>query len=163
MTSRTDALRKGGGTERRGSGGGGDGFVKWGDEYAWIEGEVVGTFETKFGLAATMAVTNTGGASLMVHGTDDNGEEFSEPVRAGSQVNIGLASATLRDTIKANDKGKKFHVAFEGWDQAKGGNRYRCFAVIELTEREAPAASDEPEPVDTRDYSDGDPDEGLPF
>ena len=56
IVSRTDDLRQSGGSERGGSAGGGAPFIKWGDDYTWLEGEVTGTFTTQYGLAVTLKV-----------------------------------------------------------------------------------------------------------
>lgn len=169
MSSRTDEVR-GKGRERGGASGGGAPFVRWGDKYAWLEGEMVGSFDTKYGLAVTLKVTNMGGAKLEYQGKDEEGTEYSGAVEVGQEVNVGTQPATLREKIVADDKGKSFHIAMEGWEQGKA-NKYRVFTVVELTERE-PAATAAgisgapdpwvgPEPKDTNDYSQDEKD--LPF
>ena len=110
-------------------------FVKWNDDYAWLEGEVTGTFKTKYGLAATIAVDRVSDNGLNTQGRDEDGNNYQGNVRGGEEVNLGLGSATLEGKITEEDVGKNFHIAFEGWEAPKGGNRYRCFAVVELTER----------------------------
>ena len=152
--SRTGDLRQGGGRERGGSGGGP--FVRWGDSYAWFEGLVSGTFKTKYGLAASMKVTAVSDHGLIAQGKNEDGAIYTDTVDAGDEVSLGLNSATLDGKITENDVGKTFHVAFEGWEEPKGGNRYRAFTVIELTER---GSEPEPEPAAA-----GVPeDDGLPF
>lgn len=154
--SRTDELRHGGGRERGGGGGGGTPFVKWGDAYTWIEGKITGTFTTKYGLTATFAVTGVHENGVTAAGRDEEGEKFSVNVEAGMEVNVGLSSAALQDLIEEGDVGKSFHVAFEGWEEGKAsGNRYRVFAVIELTDRDD--AGDDGTTEDTGS------DDGLPF
>ena len=166
MSSRTAEVQ-GRGRERGGSGGGAP-FVRWGDSYAWIEGRMTGSFDTKYGLAVTIAVARAGGAPLEVQGKDEEGAEYSHGLEIGSEANVGTQSATLAGKILAEDKGKVFHIAFEGWQSPKGKNRYRVFRVIEMPdEREpagasgAPSAWDGPEPTDTSDHSE--PDRDLPF
>lgn len=132
--SRTDDLRAGGSSERGGSVSGAP-FVKWSDDYSWLEGEVMGTFKTKYGLAATFSVQRVSDNGLNTQGRDEDGNNLSGSVRSGEEVNVGMGSATLEGKITEVDVGKSFHVAFEGWEAPKGGNRYRCFAVVELTER----------------------------
>lgn len=134
IVSRTDDLRASGASERGGSVSGAP-FVKWGDDYSWLEGEVIGTFKTKYGLAATFRVTSVSDYGLNTQGRDEEGNNFQDSVRSGEEVNVGMGSATLQDKITEEDVGKSFHIAFEGWEAPKGGNRYRCFAVVELTER----------------------------
>jgi len=147
--SRTEQLRHGGGRERGGSGGGAP-FVKWGDDYAWFEGRVVSTFETKYGLAAVMEISDVGGGTLRAEGKDEDGEDTSTTVTPGTEVAIGTQSATLQGKIEQGDVGKHFHVAFEGWEQGKQ-NKYRVFTVIELTEPgERSTPRDEPQEVGSR-------------
>lgn len=164
MTSRTEEARKGG-QERGGSSGGGAPFVRWGEKYAWLEGKMTGSFETKYGLAATLEVTALGGAPLEFQGKDEEGTEYSGRLEVGKEVNVGTQAATLKDKITKDDVGKSFHVAFEGWEQGKQ-NKYRVFVVVEITER-APAGAakssgapnpwEGPEPQDTHDYSGDEP------
>ncbi len=150
---RTDELRHSGGTERGGSSGGGAPFVKWNDKYAWLEGEITGTFTTKYGLAVTMKVQALHENGLATQGRDEDGNNYQSTAKVGEEVNIGMGSATLDGKITAEDMGKVFHVAFEGWEDPKGGgNRYRLFAVIELEERSAsvggpPTYEDQPDSI----------------
>ena len=152
--SRTDELRQSGGRER-GGGGSGAPFVKWGDHYVWFEGRVKGTFKTKYGLAATIVVSEVSDHGLIAQGKNEDGEVYTDTVNAGKEVNLGLNSATLDGKITEEDVGKSFHIAFESWEEPKGGNRYRNFTVIELTER-----ASIPEPA-AAGASAGD--DGLPF
>ena len=156
--SRTDEAR-GRGKERGGSGGGAP-FIKWPETYTWVEGKVVGSFETKYGLAVTLKVSAIHDSGLEAHGKDDDGKEYTQPVSVGEQVNLGTQAATLRDKITKEDEGKSFHVAFEGWAQGME-NKYRAFTVVELTERVM--ADGEPEPKDTTDYSADADEKDLPF
>ena len=143
--SRTDDIRQRGGKERGGMVGGTP-FVKWGDDYSWIEGRIEGTFNTKYGLAGTFKVSGIHEGGLTAQGKNDEGEDYTQSVRSGDLVNVGLASAALQGKIEEGDVGKAFHIAFEGWEHPKGGNRYRVFAVIELTERpEVQGRADEAE------------------
>jgi hypothetical protein len=151
--SRTDEAR-GGGHERKGTGGGGTPFVKWGEKYAWIEGKIVGSFNTKYGLAITLDVADVGGAILDAQGVDEEGEKFTVRVERGLRISIGTQSATLQGKITAEDVDKAFHIAFEGWEEPKGGNRYRVFTVIELSQRELAGRGQGAEHDD---------DDGLPF
>jgi len=129
--SRTDDLRHSGASERGGGAGGGAPFVKWGDDYTWLEGEVTGSFTTKYGLAVTLKVVAVSENGVDTQGMDEDGNRYEGVVTVGQSVNIGTQSATLKDKIVAEDVGKTFHVAFEGWDEGKQ-NRYRCFTVIDL-------------------------------
>lgn len=134
IVSRTDDLRSGGAIERPGSGGsGGAPFVKWSDGYSWLEGEIIGTFKTKYGLAATMKVSAVSVNGLDTQGLDEEGNRFQGNVVVGEEVNVGMGSATLDGKITEDDKDKSFHIAFEGWEEPKGGgNRYRLFTVVDL-------------------------------
>ena len=167
--SRTDSLRQGGGSERAGSGGsGGAPFVKWGDDYSWLEGEITGSFKTKYGLAATMKVQAVSERGIDTQGTDEDGNRFQGRVKTGEEVNVGMGSATLEGKITEDDVGEVFHVAFEGWENPKsGGNRYRIFTVIELAERTV-AADGPPEAnwdnMDEQEANHVEPDESpIPF
>lgn len=166
--SRADDLRKGGARERGGAGGAG--FVAWGDDYTWLEGELVGSFKTEYGLAVTMRVANVHERGVGVKGKDEEGRAFEERVSVGDEVNIGTQSASLNGKLTADDVGKHFHVSFDGWGESKGGRKFRAFTVIEMPEKresvksaapgDAPNSWDGPEPADTHDYSQ---DEGPPF
>lgn len=136
--SRTDQLRRGGARER-GGGGGGAPFVKWPDRYSWVEGRVVTTWEGKYGLSATVEVTVVSDG-LQAKGKTEDGEPFIRPITPGVEVNVGLNYATLEGTIKPDDEGKYFHVAFEGWGETKNGDRYRVFAVLEVDAPDAERA-----------------------
>lgn len=150
--SRTDELRQGGGRERAGSGSDGSHpFVKWGEDYAWLEGRLIDTWEGTYGLTGVMEITATGAAPLSAKGKNDDGNEYTVPVKVGDTVNVGFNHSSLQGKITADDKDKNWHIAFEGWQKSKStGNRFRIFAVIELTERATVPADDEPE-------------DGLPF
>lgn len=129
--SRTDDLRQGGARERGGSGGGAP-FVKWPDTYAWVEGDVVDVWEGKYGLSATLNVTNASAPAPDAKGRTEDGEQYVRPITPGAEINVGLNYSTLEGTITKDDVGKHFHVAFEGWGEAKSGDRYRVFAVLEV-------------------------------
>jgi hypothetical protein len=166
MSTRTQELQ-GRARERKSSGGGGTPFVRWADSYAWVEGKMVGSFDTKYGLAATIEVTNTGGSPLSALGKDEEGNDFTVKVEPGIRVNIGTGAALLSGTITKEDEGKSFHVAFEGWEKPKGKNQYRIFKVFDMSDREpakagAPSAWGGPDPEDTSDYSKSN-DRDLPF
>lgn len=127
--SRTETLRQGGARERGGSGGAP--FVKWGDAYAWVEGKIVGFWTGQFGDNVTLEVA-AASDNLEMAGKDEDGNPYRVKVEAGVEANVGLNSATLEGTIKPEDRGKHFHIAFEGWDTNKREQRYRMFAVLEL-------------------------------
>lgn len=161
--SRTEQLRQQGARERGGSGGGAP-FIKWGDDYTWVEGEIIGSFNTKYGLAVTLMVSGTHAGGVTAQGRDEEGNNFETSVKAGEEVNIGTQSAALQGKITAEDVGKHFHVAFEGWEHPTGGNRYRVFSVIEITPDTGPdAAPDRTEDDVKRAAAGPGHDDGLPF
>ena len=124
--SRTDELRIAGaserGVERESNGGvttvGDTPFVKWPqDDYAWVEGTVLEIWEGQYGENVKLSIIDSGP------------EDGPLP---GSTVNVGLNSAALRDKVTKEDLGKGVHIAFCGWKESCGGNRYRLFTVIEF-------------------------------
>lgn len=134
--SRTDDLRRGGARER--GGGGGAPFVKFGDSYAWVEGHVTGFWTGKYGEVATLTVTNAS-AGLEAVGKDEDGEKYRVAVETGMEANVGLNNAALEGRILESDRGKHFHVAFEGWGETKDGQNFRQFAVLEIPPDESDA------------------------
>jgi hypothetical protein len=149
--SRTDELRRGGARER--SGGGGDPFVKFGDEYSWVEGTVSGFWTGKYGDVATLTV-GAASTGLEAVGKDEEGNEFRTRVEPGMLANVGLNNAALEGRVSENDKGKTLHFAFEGWGETRSGQRFRQFAVLELG-ADGLVADDEDPP----DYQDDPPDD----
>ncbi len=134
--SRTDDIRQGGASDRTGSGGGAP-FVKWPKDknYAWVEGRVKKIWNGRFGPSATLEVSSASDG-LVAKGKNESGEETVSDVRAGEEVNVGLNSSALQDTLDQDDVGENVHIAFEGWVEAKGsGNAYRLFTVLVLDER----------------------------
>lgn len=171
--SRTDQLRRGGARER-GGGGGGAPFVVWGDHYAWLEGVVESVWQTQYGPAVTMKVTNTGGDSLRTKGKNEDGQETRGTVAVGEEVNVGLNNKMLEGAITQDDEGAHVHVAFEGWQEPKGAgaNRYRVFAVLEMEPADARAVPGENAPTTEEvragmsrqdDYGPKDEKSDLPF
>ena len=141
IVSRTDDFRQGGASDRTGSGGGGGApFIKWpkGADYAWVEGEVLNIWEGKFGDSVTLKITAHSKA-LVAKGRGEDGEEVMSRPTVGDEVNVGLNSSALQDTLSRDDKGKVAHIAFEGWEESKGGNQYRLFTVL-LMEDRAPSS-----------------------
>ena len=142
--SRTDELRGKGARDRTGSGGGSP-FVRWAEDYAWVEGTVKSIWQTQFGPAVEMEVTNCS-PNVETAGKDEDGASFQGKVKVGETVNVGLNNKMLEGSITTDDVGRDFHVAFEGWQnpQKHGANRYRVFTVLDITrEHEAPKRSAE--------------------
>lgn len=161
--SRTDELRRGGAKER-GGGGGGTPFVKWGERYAWVEGDILKLWEGKYGKSATVRVTRHSD-DIQAAGKTEEGEKYIRPIAPGQEVNVGLNYAALEGAVTDSDEGRRFHFAFEGWGESKNGDRYRVFTVLELPEDEGGAAAeDEPEGETVRsEAGPGHPDSDLPF
>ena len=161
--SRTDELRSGGAKER--GGGGGLPFVKFGDEYSWVEGKITDIWTGKYGDVAVFTITAASGA-LQAVGKDEDGKEYRVKVEEGIEVNLGLNHAALDGRIVAEDQGKTMHVAFEGWGETKAGQRFRQFAVLELElelNQPQPDDSDLPPAGGEDEYLDAPDEDGLPF
>ena len=140
--SRTDELRSSGAVARTKEVSGDASaepapYVKWGDEYAWVEGQAMDLWDSPKGYGASVAMALTSCSDNL------EGKLGTEivAIEAGKRVNVGLGSATLQGTITAADvaQGKHFHVAFMRWHEPANGNRYRVFAVLEV----APPDADE--------------------
>lgn len=166
--SRTDDLRRDGAQERGGSGGSGSPFVKWADDYAWVEGRLDKIWVGKYGDSATITVTGAT-PELATKGKDEDGNVVMAHVSAGDVVNVGLNSSALEDRLSEDDVGENVHIAFEGWQepQGAGGNRYRLFTVLVLDERAgvtAGSSDDQPDSViDDQAGSYEEPDDSMPF
>tara|TARA_R110000824_G_scaffold391573_1_gene589447 strand:+ start:172 stop:642 length:471 start_codon:yes stop_codon:yes gene_type:complete len=117
--SRAEELRAAGATAiggARAEGTASTPFVAWPpSDVAWVEGTVEELWEGKYGINATIAVTNSDGLG------DDH------PV--GSKANVGLASATLKDRVTEDHIGEEVHFTFLGWVEPANGNRYRNFEI----------------------------------
>ena len=135
MTNRTDELRNAGMRESRSPGGehGNTPWIKWGENYNWMDVKCQQFFESKYGLCGQLLVTACyDKEGLQANGTDDEGEEYTVIVEPEMTVNLGLYSATLEGKITTDDVDKSFHIAFEGWGEAKSGNKFRMITVIPL-------------------------------
>ena len=110
-------------------------YIKWGDEYAYVEGQVKELWDSPkgYGESVSMALTSCSEGLTGKLGTEIVG------ISGGQRANVGLGSATLQGTITAADveQGKHFHVAFLRWQEPANGNRYRVFAVLEVAAPEA--------------------------
>jgi hypothetical protein len=124
-------------------------FVKWQDGYSWVEGEVKDLWVGNYGDNVTLTVSSH--STGLMGKTKDSDLSGIAP---GMDVNVGLNSSTLKDTVSEEDKGKHLHIAFEGWKEpaSPSGNRYRLFTVLEI-----PAPSEDATPVVEQD------DDELPF
>lgn len=152
--SRTEQLRSAGARQRGSSGG--TPFVKWSDSYGWVEGKVIGHWTGDYGDVATLEVTSVSDG-LEMAGKDEDGKEFRTLIEPGVEVNVGLNSATLDGTIRPDDRGKTFHVAFELWKHNRKGQRYRVFTVLDLGSADGGESDRAPQEEDAED------DSGLPF
>ena len=135
--SRTDELRIAGATERGGStngtsSGGFTPFVRWpSEEYAWVEGVVVELWEGKYGDNVKLKVTEAEPELTA------KGEDGDIPILPDQELNVGLSSASLKDTVTEDDIGKRIHIAFQGWKESPtSGHRYRVFTVLPIPEPE---------------------------
>ena len=165
IVSRTDDLRQGGATDRTGGSGGGAPFIKWpkDSDYAWVEGKLQKIWTGKFGDSATIEVTATS-EGLVAKGRDEDGEEITSKPKSGDVVNVGLNSSSLQDTLSQDDVGEAVHIAFEGWQESKGGNSYRLFTVLVMAERKAASVEEETVGATTGASGPGTPDnDDLPF
>ena len=110
-------------------------YIKWGDEYAYVEGQVKELWDSPkgYGESVAMALTSCSDNLMGKLGTE------IVAITGSERVNVGLGSATLKGTITAADvqQGKHFHVAFMRWQEPANGNRYRVFAVLEVAPPEA--------------------------
>jgi len=117
-------------------------YIKWGDDYAWVEGQVMELWDSPkgYGESVSMARTSCSDGLMGKLGTEFVG------INAGERANVGLGSATLQGTITAADveQGKHFHVAFMRWQEPANGNRYRIFTVLEVASPEADVAAKDP-------------------
>ena len=136
--SKANELIKAGGVRRgepkEGSNGGGTleptPFVKWPAQgTAHVIGKITGMWTGNYGENATIEVLDAS------DGLEGEAKGVRAPVTLGQAVNVGLNSATLKDTVSEADVGKAVAFVFDGWKEpAKpGGNRYRLFSVVQLT------------------------------
>tara|TARA_R110000824_G_scaffold314492_1_gene501335 strand:+ start:250 stop:705 length:456 start_codon:yes stop_codon:yes gene_type:complete len=118
-------------------------FVSWPPEGpAWIEGNVRELWEGQYGKNATMVIT---GCSAGLGGKDSPAFEI------GGRANVGLSSASLRDTIdETHIDGPVVHVGFLGWAESKEGNRYRRFTVLAVASASEPASTADPVAAKTK-------------
>lgn len=149
--SRTAELR-GGGAERRA---GGDRerypFVKWGDEYCFVEGVAVGfwtyEYKKKEQEVVTLRLTNFSD-DVAFEAKDEKKRKSLVDLKKGDTVNVGLSSKMLEGSVAwPGDRNKEFHIAFEGWQEPKdgAGNAYRLFEVLVIGEAESEEDEDEDE------------------
>ncbi len=160
--SRTEDL-KGRGAKTIGGVGGSAPFVKWTDEYAWIEGLVTGFWEGEYGRVARMKVTNTSGN---IEG-QMSADEPRAAIEIGDEINLGLGSAAL-DCVTDDYQGSTIHVAFIEWGKTKGGQDFRSFDVLEIEAGAQHSAPDsrppDPAPSDSAGPRDaGVKDDDIPF
>ena len=131
--SRTEDLARSGATSI-GGGGGGASFVKWDDEYAWVEGRVREIWESQYGKVALLEVA-AASDTLRSMETDDEGNKKLVVVPAGGEINVSLNYAGLKG-INAGHITATIHIAFEGWGETKAGQRFRAFRVLEMNAAE---------------------------
>ena len=165
--SRTEELRRGGAKDHSSGSGGGAPFVKWGDQYSYVEGSVLKVWEGKFGFSATIRVADCGGREgpPSYAGKNEDGQKISGSVENGMELNVGLNYAAMEDAIEEIKKGGGyFHFAFEGWQDTKdGSNKYRVFTVLEDLPKEDRAQPGRNVEGYDPDHNEPDDDSGLPF
>ncbi|MFQ5888813.1 MAG: hypothetical protein ACE5JR_02035 [Gemmatimonadota bacterium] len=107
-------------------------FVKWGDEPCWLEGRILGRWESQYGPVLRIEVM---AASENLTATTGTGKEKVEyPVLPAVDVSLSLSYKALRDALANVGDGRLIHVAFEGWSETRGGNTFRNFIVLDLSE-----------------------------
>jgi hypothetical protein len=133
--TRTDELAEKG---ARRLGGGSAPFVKWGEDYGYVEGRIIEMWEGNYGRVATLEVQAVDGDVQAVEGGEE--EKITGPIAPGDIVNLGLSYAVLQRAITESLNGRVVHVAFDGWDQNKAGQKFRAFRVFELPDGKPPEA-----------------------
>lgn len=142
MTNRTEELKKQGAEVRGNNNEEGSPFVRWPEEPAYVEGEVIDVWNSKHGAVVTVKVAQS----------SDNLSIDAE------SVNVGLSHKMLEDAIRHSDIGGVFHIAFDGWGKSKSsGNRYRLFTVLCIS------PSKQPVDVTTNNDKPFETDDELPF
>jgi hypothetical protein len=134
--NRAEELREAGATVISGARTGGGGiaptpFIKWpanAPPTAWVEGTVEEIWEGKYGENAAIIVTASSGGVTASRGTD-SAVVYPFEAGVGERVNIGLASATLKDRVTEEHIGEVLHFEFLGWVEPANGNRYRNFEI----------------------------------
>lgn len=125
-------------------GGGEHPFVKWPESRAYVEGEVVDYWESKYGGVFTMRVFDCADHLEAQMGQD----EPMVNVEAGQTVNVGLQYSAL-DNLDEDYVGATLHMAFEGWEESRTGNRYRVFKVFDVSpEDQEPESESEEDEVE---------------
>lgn len=146
MANRTDELRNRGARDRTGEQ---YPFISWPGSkndpmgeysYAFLEGRVERLWTGTYGLVATLTVTGVSAGLRGVIGSGDDRQETD--IAVGETVNVGLKLAALAGTISEKDVGTEFHIAFSGWGESKGGDRFRQFAVLEVPSEDGRGQTD---------------------
>jgi len=138
--NRTDELA-GAGAKPLGGSGDGAPFVKWGDDYAWVEGKVLNLWTGQYGENARVSVTDYSEQLRAKHDKDTPAVNVTQ----GMEVNVGLNYAAL-EGIGPEQVGAVVHVAFEGWGETRAGNNFRMFKVYEITPSELKPEPEQQEP-----------------
>jgi hypothetical protein len=152
--SRTEQWKERGARSLSGGGGISAPFVKWPKDgsYAWLEGRVVSVWDGKYGEVATVKLTAVSPNLGAVEGAGE--ERRRVQVGTGDTLHVGLNYSAL-EGIGPDQEGHLVHLAFTGWAESKGGDRYRAFEVLEAPEDEAATGDRRPEPVPRRPASPG--------
>ncbi len=125
--SRTDDLKQRGARSIGRGAGGSAPFVKWGDEYTYVEGVILDMWKGEYGEVAKMRTTDVS-ENLVAQISEDEGPA---PVAVGDTVNVGLGYASLQE-VTSSFLGSTVHIAFIEWGETKGGKKFRAFDVLEV-------------------------------
>ncbi len=153
--SRTDDLKRQGARSIGRGAGGSAPFVKFGDEYCFVEGIILDFWTGEYGRVAKMRVTAKSKNLMGSMGAD----EPQEPIEEGATVNVGLNYAALEE-VTDSFLGSTVHIAFIEWGETKKGQRFRAFDVLEV--EAAPWQShDDHDEADSPPPPEGAPDAGV--
>lgn len=130
MTTRTEEL-VGKGAHNL-SGGEGHPFIKWGNTYGFVEGEVRRIWTGVYGRVAEILIGDFGGDLHALIGSKSEGDQEKVEIKKGETFNVGLNLASLEDAVLPSQVGKDIHIAFVEWSQTKDGTDFRQFTVLSL-------------------------------
>ncbi len=114
------------------SGGEGHPFIKWGQRYGFVEGEVRRIWTGVYGRVAEILLSDFGGDIHALIGSKSEGDQEKVEIREGETFNVGLNLASLEDAVLPSQVGKGIHIAFVEWSQTKDGTDFRQFTVLGL-------------------------------
>ncbi len=121
------------------SGGESHPFIKWGDSYGFVEGEVRRIWTGIYGRVAEILLSDFGGELHAEIGTKTEKERVE--IEKDKTFNVGLNLASLEDAVLPSQVGKGIHIAFVEWSQTKEGTDFRQFKVLSLNSGAAKTSS----------------------